>query len=189
MHWVVPIWSAITAVSLTLAGISALVWFFDRKRRSTLLFAIVAFGVAIWAPMELGMMYAKTPAAYGEWVRWCHLPSFLVLTSTLLFVRSYLGTGRVWLACTFIAIRGVVLVCNFLVTPNFHWHEITNLQQITFLGDEVAVIGHAVVRNWQWLATSSLVLYTGFVVDASVALWRKGGPDERRRVVVLGCGM
>ena len=109
MHWIVPIWSAIVAVSLTLAGINVLVWIFDRKRRSNLLLAIVAFAVACVAPLELGMMYAKTPAVYAELMRWNNLPAFFMITGTVLFVRSYFGTGRPWLAWTIIAIRSVVL--------------------------------------------------------------------------------
>jgi len=189
MHWIVPLWSAIIAVSLTLAGINVLVWIFDRKRRSNLLFAIVAIAAASVAPMELGMMYAKTPAVYAELMRWNNVPAFFMITGTVLFVRSYFGTGRPWLAWTIIAMRGVVLAGSFLFTPNFHFRELISLQQISFLGEEVAVVGRAVVRPGQWLAVGSLLLYLVFAADASLALWRKGGSEDRRRVLVVGGGM
>ena len=179
----------IIAVSLTLAGINFLVWIFDRKNLSSLLFAITATAVPLLAVTELGMMYSTTPAQYGEWVRWCHPPLFCTMVGMVLFVQVHLGTGRPWLARTIIAIRCVVLAANFLVSPNFNWQEIISLQHVSFLGEEVSVIGRAVVRSWQWLPTSSVILYTVFVLDASLTAWRRGGAEERRRVVVVGGGM
>jgi len=179
----------IVAVSLTLAAINVLVWLFDRKNLSSLLFAIIATAAAGQAVTELGMMYAESPAAYGAWVRWCHVPLFLIICGLVLFVRVHLHTGRPWLVWTLIAIRCVVLAGNFLVAPNFNWQEITSLKQISFLGEDVAVIDQAVVRSWQWLPTLSVLLFTAFVADASLASWRKGGAEERRRVLVVGGGM
>src|SRR6478735_4212068 len=119
MHWVVPVWSMIVSVSLILAAISGLVWLFDRRSLSNLLFSIVAGSVALMAITELGMMHSKTPAEYGFWTRWCHVPIFFIIVGTVLFVRVQFGTGRPWLAWTIIAIRTVVLIGNFLVYPNF----------------------------------------------------------------------
>jgi len=179
----------IVSVSLTLTAITVLVWLSDRKNLSNLLFAIIATSVAAMAVTEFGMMRSETPADYAFWVRWCHVPIFLIITGMVLFVRVHLGTGRLWLAWTIIAIRCVVLTGNFCVYPNFNWGEIDSLRRIPFLGEEVAIIGHATVRSWQWLPTLSVLLYTGFVLDAAITLWRKGGAEERRRVVVVGGGM
>jgi PAS domain S-box-containing protein len=189
MHWVVPIWSMLVSVSLILATISGLVWLFDRKNVSNLLFAIIAASVAVMAVTELGMMYAGSPAEYARWVRSCHVPIFCIIVGMVLFIRVHFGTGRAWLAWTIILIRCVVLAGNFLVHPNFNWQEISSLQRIEFLGEEVTVIGHAVVRSWQWLPTTSVLLYAGFVFDASLASWRRGGPEEKRRALVVGGGL
>jgi len=189
MSWLTIIWSLAAGMSLTLAAINVLVWLFDRRNLGNLLFAIIAASVAAMARTELGMMHAATPAEYGEWMRWSHVPIFFIIPGMVLFVRVHLGTGRLWLAWIIFAIRCVVLAGNFLVQPNFNWQEITSLERVVLLGEEVSVVGHAVVRSWQWLPTLSVVLYAGFVIDASLVLWRKGGPEERRRVLVLGVGM
>src|SRR5688572_15644982 len=189
MFWVVSIWSMLVAVSLTLAAISVLVWFFDRRNLSNLLFAIIAGSVAAMAVTELGMMRSQTPADYAFWVRWCHVPIFLIIVGMVAFVRVHLGTGRPWLAWIIIVVRCVVLAANFFLYPNFNWEEIISLQRIPFLGEDVAIIGQATVRSWQWLPTLSVLLYSGFVIDAAVTLWRKGNREERRRVAVVGGAM
>lgn len=189
MPWVIPLWSMIVSVSLVLAGISGLVWLFDRKNLSNLLFSVVGTSVAAMALTELGMMYSHTTAEYAFWVRWCHVPIFLIIVGTVMFVRLQFGTGRTWLAWTIIAIRCVVLVGNFLVYPNFNWQEITSLDRVPFLGAEVAVIGSAVVRSWQWLPTSSVLLFGAYVFDASIALWRKARRGEKHRVLIVGGGL
>jgi len=179
----------LVSVSLILAVISGLVWFFDRKNLGNLLFALIAAAVAAMAVTELGMMYSASPSEYAVWVRACHVPIFCIITGMVWFIRVHFGTGRAWLAWTIITIRCVVLVGNFLVHPNFNWQEISSLQRIHFLGEEVTVIGKAVVRSWQWLPTTSVLLYAGFVFDASFALWRRGDPDAKRRAVVVGGGL
>ena len=39
------------------------------------------------------MLYARTPGEWGEWTRWCHLPLFVCITSIVLFLQLYFGTG------------------------------------------------------------------------------------------------
>jgi signal transduction histidine kinase len=136
-------------------------------------------------PFELGMIYAETPAEYGEWLRWYHLPIFLTLVGTLFLVRSYLGTGRMWLLWTIVAARALVLVVNFAVQPNFNFREIVALDRLAFLGEQVAVVGQAVPRPWQWLASASLTLFFVFLIDAAVARWRKGGSGSRRKALMV----
>jgi hypothetical protein len=189
MSWLTVLWSMAAAASLTLGAINVIVWLFDRRNLGNLLFAVIAATVAVTARQELGMMHAETPAEYSEWIRWCHVPAFFMLSGMVLFVRTRLGTGRLWLMWTVIALRFVILLGNFLVHPNFNWAADPTLQRMNFLGEQVSVIGHATVRSWQWLATLSTVLFSAFVLDASLTLWRKGGREERRRVVLVGGGM
>ena len=190
MNLITVLWSMAAGAALTLAVVHLLVWAFDRTARANLMFSIIALAVAGMAPTELGMMHAASPEEYGFWVRWFHVPLFFAIVGMVLFVRLHLGTGRVWLAWMVIGMRSVVLVGNFLLPqPNFTWREIHSLHQVPFLGEKVSAIAQATVGAGQWLATASVILFTVFVVDAAVALWRRGGTEQRRRALVVGGGM
>lgn len=190
MNLITILWSMAAAASLTLAIVHLLVWAFDRTARANLLFSIIALAVAAMAPTELGMMHAASPEEYGLWVRWFHVPLFFAIVGMVLFVRVHLGTGRAWLAWAVIGMRSVVLVGNFLLPQaNFTWREIHSLHHLPFLGQSVATVARATLGSGQWLATASVVLFTVFVVEATVALWRQGNAEQRRKAVVVGGGM
>jgi signal transduction histidine kinase len=175
------LWSVNAAIALTLAVACALVWFVDRRDTAKLMFCVLALATAAATPFELGMMQSTTPAEMGETLRWYHLPIFFTMVGQLLFVRAYLGTGRLWLLGTIILIRVFVLVANFSVQPNFNFLEISSLQHLSFLGEQVAVIGASTPRSWQWIALVSVVLLMTFIVDATIQGWRAGGGENRRR--------
>jgi signal transduction histidine kinase len=190
MNLITVLWSMAAAAALTLALVHLLVWAFDRTARANLMFSIIALAVAAMAPTELGMMYASSPEEYGYWVRWFHVPLFFAIVGMVLFVRLHLGTGRAWLAWTVIGMRSVVLAGNFLLPqPNFTWREIHSLNHVPFLGENVAAIAQATVGSGQWLATASVILFTVFVTDAAVALWRRGSSEQRGKAVVVGGGI
>src|SRR5262249_27560862 len=117
---------------------------------------------------------------------WYHLPIFFTIIGQLLFVHTYLGTGRLWLLGTIIAIRVFVLVVNFSVQPNFTFLEISSLQHVAFLGEQVAVIGAGTPRSWQWVAIVSMFLMMAFVIDSTIQGWRRGGSETRRRAMTVG---
>jgi signal transduction histidine kinase len=133
---------------------------------------------------EVGMMHAATTAEYAHWLRWYHLPAFLVIVGYLLLVRTYLGTGRLWLAATIGWMRLFLLAGNFLVHPGSNWRELDSLNHIWFLGEQVSVPGHLVVR-WQWVSTVSLLLFIAYVADACIERLRKPQPDSRRRLLTV----
>jgi len=190
MNLIAVVWSMAAGAALTLAVVHLLVWAFDRTARANLMFSIIALAVAGMAPTELGMMQAGSPEEYGLWVRWFHVPLFFAIVGMVLFVPLHLGTGRAWLAWLVVGMRSVVLVGNFLLPqPNFTWREIHSLQQVPFLGEKVAAIAQATVGPGQWLATASVVLFTVFVVDAAITLWRRGSNEHRRKAVVVGGGI
>jgi two-component system, LuxR family, sensor kinase FixL len=152
MRLVTYLWSLNAALGLVLAAVCALAWLVDRRDLAKLTFCIIAIATAAATPFELGMMQAPTAEALGAYLRWYHLPIFFVLLGQVLFVHFYLGTGRPALLWTFIAMRVFVLLANFLVQPNFHFHSISSVRHITFLGEQVSVIGGGVPRAWQWVA-------------------------------------
>jgi two-component system, LuxR family, sensor kinase FixL len=186
MSYVTVLWSIAAAAALLLGVVHALVWALDRLAWKNLAFAVVAFAVAGIGLTEIGMMYATTPEEWGSWVRWCHVPIFFAVVGLVVFVRLYLGTGRLWLAGVIVALRSVVLVWNFQVEPNFNFESIESIDRTRLLGEDITVVGHAVTSDWQWLATLAGALFIAYVLDASITLWRRGGRDARRRAAIIG---
>ena len=182
--WVTVVWSAIAASCLTLAGVHTLIGLRQRNR-ANLLFAVNATSVAAVAAFELGLMRAATPAEYGTVVRWMHVPLFVLVASLVLFVRAFFRAGPAWLAWTVIAARGAALVVNFLRHPSLNYVEISRVDRVPFLGEEVSVAA-GVMSRWTWLGQLTSVLLFAFVVSAAVEIWRRG---ERRRAAIVGGSM
>lgn len=189
MSYVTVLWSVVAAAALVLAVLHALVWSFNPRAYPNLAFAVVALAVIGVAWTELGMMNAATPTEWALWVRWFHIPNFLLICGLVVFVKLYLGTGRGWLLWTIIALRCVILAINFVVESSFNFHEVRAIRQIPFLGDQVSVLSDAVTAPRQVLATASTLLCTLFIIDASLTLWRRGTADARRRAIVVGGGV
>lgn len=185
MSFVTLLWSTSATVAVMLGILCAVAWFADKRDLAYAMFCVTALGTAASVPFELGMMYAETPAEYGEWLRWYHLPSSTTLISTLIFVRLYLGTGRSWLLWPLVAVRVFIVAVNFAVDPNFNFREIIALDRFTFLGEQVAVVAQSVPRSWQWLASASLLLILVFLIDAAIQRWRKGGSGSRRKALMV----
>jgi signal transduction histidine kinase len=187
MHAVTIVWASVAGIALTLSGVHVLLWLLDRRSVANLVFGIVAFSVAGLSITELGMMHSASGAEYGWWVRWFHLPNFFAVAGLVIFVQLQFGTGRAWLAGAVIALRALLLGVNFLVEPNVNWIEISSLRTIPFLGEQVSVIGAAVLRPIQPVATLASVLFIVYVADALVRAWRRGDPETRRRALIV-CG-
>ncbi len=189
MSYVTILWSGAAAAALLLGIVHATVWLVNRQAWSNLALAVLALSLSGIGVTELGMMVARSPEEWGEWVRWCHLPLFLHIVAIVLFVRLYLGTGRLWLMWTIIGLRTVILIINFSSYPNVNFESIASVARMHFLGEEITVVGQGVVSQWQWLATLNTVLLTIFVVDAAIALWRQGAREARRRALFVGGGI
>jgi len=185
MSLVTILWSMGAAAALTLAAVYGATWLFERRLLANLFFSISAIATALCARCELGMMHSATPAEFGEWVRWYHLPLFLVFLSQGLFVLSYLGAGRRRLFWTIMSMRAVYLAVNFSVSPNVFFREILSLHHVYFLGEEVSIVGEAVLRPWIWFGRTTLVLAVWFLTDAAVAAWRRGGADSRHKACIV----
>jgi signal transduction histidine kinase len=184
MGLVTVLWSMAAAAVLTMAAVCGLAWLSERRDPGRLVFLLIALGVVAGMRCEVGMMHAATTAEFGQWLRWYHPPVFCVILGYVFLVRLYLGTGRLALAWTIVALRLVILVTNFSVHPNSNWQEIDSLRHVSFLGEQVAVPGDVVVR-WQWLSTASLLLMILFVADACIERLRKPQSDSMRRVLTI----
>jgi signal transduction histidine kinase len=189
MDTVTIVWTIMATVALTLAGFSWRAWAAERRDLAVLMGAVLGVSTAACVHCELGMMHATTPAEYGEWMRWVHIPAFFALTSQMLFVRSYLGTGKLWLLGTTIAARLFILIADLAVHPNFNFREISSLRQISFLGEQVSIVGQGMARPWQWVATASMWLIIAFVADAAVQCWQTDALGSRRKALTVGLGL
>jgi two-component system sensor kinase FixL len=186
MSYVTIIWSTVAACSVLLALMYGLVWAMDRKATASLAFAFEALAIVGTVVAELKLMNASTPAEWGELIRWSQIAIGARFVATVVFIRLYFGTGRDWLLWTIIIMRLGILMTGFVVDPNFNFARIESIEKISFLGEQVTVVGHAVPRSYQWIATLSILLLLIFVIDASVQLWRTGARDARRKALVIG---
>src|SRR5262245_45244766 len=109
MGFVTILWSLAAGVSLTLGVVSGSVGITERRDLASLTLAALGVSVAASAYIELWMMNSATPAEYGEWLRWYHIPFFVAVLAQILFIHYYLGTSRLWLMWTVIVMRLVVL--------------------------------------------------------------------------------
>src|SRR5262245_45967510 len=186
---VTVVWSMIAAGALLLGIVHACRWFLDREARVDLTFAVVAFCFTGVAYAEIGGMHAGTPEAWGQWLRWGHLPLYGLIVGTVLFVDQYLGTGRRWLLWSIIGLRTLILVINFSVAPNFNFAAIDSIERVKFLGEPVTVVDEAVTSRLQFLPLIATVLVAAYVLDAAVTLWKRRGNENRRRAAMIGGGV
>ena len=189
LSYVTVVWSMIATGALLLGLMHLARWSMDRSARVDLTFSIVALAFVGVAIAELGTMHAHTPGAWGQWVKWCHVPLAVMIIGTIVFVRQYLGTGRAWLAYLLIGLRLLILAINLVVDPNVNFERIDSIAHIEFLGEQVSVVGDAVTGRWQFLGSAASLLLAVFVLDAAVTHWRRGGMEARRRALVIGGGV
>ena len=184
------LWTLAAGVSLTLVAACGAVWLVNRRDPASAMLCCLGIAVAACAYFELRMMHAATPAEYGALLRWYHLPIFLAMTSQILFVRFYLGTGRDWLLAVVILMRALILIVNFTLAPNFNFASITTLHQVPLFGEQVTAIGTAVARlGWQRFATVGLLLWTVYLVDAAVQGWRMPDRESKRKALAIALGV
>jgi signal transduction histidine kinase len=178
----------VASACLTLAMVHLIIWFKQRSQRAHLMFSVTAVAVAAIAACELLAMHAQTTEQFGKVEWWAHLPVFLAVVSIVGFVLFYFHAGRPWLGYTVCALRLLALIINFFSMPNLNYKQITGLRHLTILGETISVAEGA-SNPWATLGKVSSLLLLGFVVDASVTLWRRGDRTERRRAVVVGGSM
>ncbi len=184
MSWVTVVWSMAAAACLTLSTVHVFVAIRQRSLPNAF-FAATGFSVAAVAAFEFTLMRVDSPEVYGDVLRWCHVAIFLLVTSFVLFVRSFLNAGRIGLAAAAIATRGAALLVNFLHPPNLNFADISGVRHVHFLGEDVSVaIGR--ISSWTRLGELSSLLLMAFLLDAAVTVWRRG---QRRRAAILGGSM
>ncbi len=183
------IWSAIAAIVATLGAVHVAVWLHDRKAWANLMFSMSAFGVSIVALSELALMHTDSIPRFAAIMRWGQVAIFLMQTGIVMFVALHFGTGRRWMAWAATGLRFAVVGCGLFMRPVLQYRSIDSLKQVPFFGEKVWVVDVATRNPWQAFGTLSGLLAMAFVADASVALWRKGGVEARRRAVFVGASI
>jgi len=174
MSWITVIWSMVASACLTLAVLSLMVWGRRREARSSLIFAVLATAVAVYAGCELWILSSVTPAEYARALWWGHIPFWLIMVSLVGFVRLHLKAGRPWLCWTIIVLRTFPLIFNFVFWRPVNYSEITGVRQIGFLG-ETFTLADGVPDPWMLVGQMGSILLIIFVADATVTVWRRGG--------------
>ena len=185
MSWITIVWSMNAAACLTLAAIYLVVWCKQRQGSANLVFSISAVAAAAIAGFELAMMHAGTVEQYEALIRWIHVPVWVLTIAFVAFVRLYLHAGRPWLAWSICGLRTLVLLLNFILTPNLNFRRITGLRHFSW-GGEMISVPFGIANPWGLLSSLSLLLLLIFFVDAAITVWRRG---DRRRALVLGGSM
>jgi PAS domain S-box-containing protein len=186
MSWITVVWSMNAAACLTLAGIYLLVWSKQPKEWANFAFLVTAVAAAAIAAFELAMMRVGTASQYEALVRWIHLPVWVLVVSFVCFVRLYLRAGRAWLAWSIYVLRTLVLILNFILTPNINFRRITALRHFSWWGGEMISLPVGIANPWGLLSSVSLLLLLIFFIDATITVWHRG---DRRRAVVVGGSM
>src|SRR5215469_7675400 len=185
MSWITILWSMNAGACFVLAGVCFLVWCKQRDNWPHLLFSCSAVAAGVIAFIELTMLHEKTVAEYEALIRWIHVPVWVLTLSFVAFVRLYLHAGRRWLAWSIYGLRTLVLILNFISTPNINFQTITRIRHFSVLGEIVSVpVG--VPNPWGLLSNLNLLLVLIFFVDATITVWRRG---DRQRALVVGGSM
>ncbi len=178
------VWPMVGATCFTFGLIHLCMWALRRSRLDFLLFTVACFSVGAIAFCELASMTATTIEGFAFAVRWAHVPVFLLLASLVLFIRYYLGTGRVWLMWLAIGVRGVVLVLSFATEVSINYSAILSLRTITVWDGDQITAAEFVRNPLSHFAGLSSLFVIAFMIDAAVAAWRGG--DRRKAILVPG---
>jgi len=184
MSWITFVWAMVIGACVVMA-LPHLLLGLKGKARANLFFVLAALSVGGIACGELAIMHSRSIEEIGRAIQWTHVPIVFLVLGIVGFVHSYFGTGRLWLGIAACGVRFVSLLINFALPPNLNFREITALRPNRFLGDTIALPeGHH--SPWMRLGELSSLLLLAFVVDASLALWRRGRAEDRRRAAIVG---
>lgn len=169
-----------------LAMTHLLVWCRDRRSWANLCFAVAVFGEIGLVVAEMITMSTGSPEVYGRTMRWTHLVYAIGVAGSLGFVHFNFGSGRRRLLALALGLRFLVVVANFTTGANLHIRSIQSLQKISFLGEQVSILGNWEPNPWMRLGWIAMLAQIGYMADASLRLWRTGSGPLRKRAVFVG---
>jgi signal transduction histidine kinase len=182
MSWITIAWSMVAAASLTVAALHLYLGL-RRRSRSDLLFAAATVCAAWIAYIEMALMTSASAEQHARLIRLVQVPIAALILLLVLFVRSYLGTGRLWLGAAAVAARLVMLAVDLAVSPNVNYVRIDRVLAVPMPWGEAVHIAQGELRPWTRLGQLSSLIFIGFALDAIRAAWRRG---DRHRAAVVG---
>jgi two-component system, LuxR family, sensor kinase FixL len=183
LSWITAIWSMVASVCLTLAFIHLYIWVRDPGRYAYLLFSASALGAALTGLFELLTLQARSVAQYEWAMYWGQIPEAALAVSMVWFIRVYFQAGRRWILIAITALWTLLLLLNYSSQHTIEFRKITGFYKgVTFWGERFAqAAGES--NPWRYLGDAASALMVIFVVDATVALWRRG---SRSRAIIVG---
>jgi two-component system sensor kinase FixL len=182
MSWVTVIFAMTASACLTLGLIHGFIWWQRRDSWANLLFMLTSLGTAAFAWCDLVAAHAESAAQFGSAVRWMQVTAWIVLVPLAGFVHLYLRAGRTWLLWSVCGARTLALILNFSTGQSLNFREVASLRHISFLGESVS-IADGVANPWMVVGQLSIWGLMIFVVDAALAVWRRG---DRRQALIVG---
>ena len=182
-------WYMMSGTCLAMGLVHLLIGLRRRQEPHFILVGVSAVAIAVIGIVEARIMSAGSVSEVVRWLRFAHVPIFLMLVGLVGFVHLFFGTGRTWLACTVVALRALVLLATYLSPVNANYLEVRSIATISLLGESVTVVGDAVTNPWTRVATLSLFLFVVYTGDAALRLWRRGDSIDRRRAALVGGGI
>lgn len=189
MSLITVIWSSAIGASLLLAWIHFLIWMRNRHSWANLCFFFAVLSVVWLAMGEMASMRAETAAMYSNIARWQHLGNGLAMIASMAFIHFYFGTGRKPLLFFAVALRVLAVVANFTTGENLHIKQLLEIDTVSFLGEEVTILGNLIVNPWVKLGQLAALVQFIYVIDATLRFWNIGGWDRRRRALLIGMGL
>ncbi len=182
MNWMTILWPMVAGACVTLALINLRVAMGDGRRAPHIFFFLSALAVAAISGMELALLQADDLERCQTVLRWAAVPIAIMVSSVAGFVWSFFGTGRAWLALAGTGLLLLSELANLLSAVPAVRHAIA-IRKVEAFGGVRFTVSTIAAGPWSLVEIAAVILVAGFVLDASVALWRQGG---RRRAVVVG---
>jgi signal transduction histidine kinase len=172
----------VASVCFTIALLHLISWLQRRDQYVFLAFSVSFLGVAGFAIGEVFMLRASTPEAFGEALRWIHIPAWVCLLGYAWFIRLHLRVRQFWLFWLIVVGRTAQLILNFVFYPNINFLEITSIRQSALLGESFSVpVG--VPNSLMLIGQISSLLLIAYITLGVINEWRFG---DRKRSAVTG---
>ena len=182
MDWMTIAWPMVIGACLTLALINLRIALGDVRRAPHMFFFSSALAVAAVSVFELSVLRSNDLEHCRLLLRWASVPLALMVASVAGFVWSFFGTGRGWLALIGTSLCTVAQLQN-LLAPQPVIRNPVALRQVESFGGVTLTVPVFESSGWAVVEIISVAIVILFVLDASIALWKKGG---KRRAVVVG---
>lgn len=179
----------VAAACYTLAVIHLLAWLRSREYQGYLAFAAVAAGIGTTTLIEMSAMSSTSVANMAAMHRLVHVPVFFIFAGITMFVRSYFGAGRMWLAAAIMAMRALLAVLGLMQPYGLFFSHLEGLRHFELPGGQLVAMPVGTLSPLHLLDFACLLSLFVFVVDAAWTTRRTATPQVRRRMLQFATAM